>query len=1080
MSRLPPCGLAHGAGAQRAVTPSDGPRARDTVRFSLRASGPIALDLLGLTSTLRKMLAYVESIFTRPGAASPTRRLGRRLARITWLAAAARWCLATPLGVAAHSIVRTFFWKDLSGDQIDPTTLEPEARPVLRLTLLHVIVSLAALLVVPTWLDWPLTLPKGELAVDAYPVLGLAWLVVAVPIAWGALLVGAARANPWALGAALVFATYLWISALAGSPTRLPTLALGVYPTLLVLLMRSDGDDGGADGRAWPHLGRATMALGAGMLFAMACVYLLRLRALPWWGATLVGAAAWACALAATALLRSSWRATAPRFVRWLLLAVAGRAALWVIYALLRIALEPPADSAGAECFFAAAVAALLAPHVGRWQTVSALRATGLIGAVLSLATLGYLVDAGPARATVAFAMHLDGVRNYAWLVFYFMGAGIAFKLLTDTKGLARPLDALLPGRWLPAITLTTLVAVTLWSWLPTLSDHLAVSQGSRFWLELSQGWREAVSGIVWRETLATWRYAALVIAGVLLYLFAMRRLDRGAALRWTFLTILCFLAILEYNAEYWAFGRPPKPRSAFAVFLFGVWIVWLAYSVSARSASSRSARFPAPARTALFGGGLALFGVGLLHHGLVRPERLADEYFLLMYQGAVFVGVPYFLYIYATRKLRHAMPGWPPLIGAFVLGFAARWATHVLEKLTLVDFDGAAFRALLQSVLDEGVATGRLPVEVAPAHDAQALVWMVALATALRGYLGSRLRAGVLGVAAIYLGFGAAGLVDFPELPFVSPLARVAIAPLERFLQVTPHMLMVHACAVLVAMVATWCALSPRRAWLRGWGGAALAGATELALLLLTRAWGDDLVAAELHDAALLLVVVAAIVLAYFARLRLDAPGADEGADDDAGAHARRVPRAHVVVACGLVLLGVAAYSVEPLLGCAPSVHDVSEQLRVVLPRRWAHTSKRAAQASRPPTQEAASTSARGPLATWRRPDRDGLAHLELWPNDAPAGVKDAAARCLSRLDARASARGFMRPQPSSSSSAGGAFVRTYSLWPAKHAAEPAARTVVLGASSHRCWMLDAPLALDVRHHEAEVRALLRRERTR
>jgi len=614
-------------------------------------------------ASLRKLGHFLAALFP------PLARLWDRLA-----AAARRRLegplarLATPRGRAVADLVRQFFWNDYKSDRADLDRLGAEGAALLRPVFLA---SVACCIALPLAIAAPgPSLPASAVDGATQPVAiasVLLWLV-AVPLGWGALVAGAAGANRVALVVAL--APYLYFACL--SAIGLPPSLANVFAPVATLVAAAAAERRlGVDTR----IDRARGACACG----------------------LVGVGA---GIAVTAFTSLGNPAHGHRLLAGALLGVPLGALAWAT-GRRRVAPE------GAR-----------GPSLPRIATAVAALTFVQFALVVARGGLAQFAD----NSTMFFRLFV----GYLWPGWYFVGVGVIFGLLKTARTLTSAARILLPERWLTVLGLLVLAGAAVvfgarstGGWLTTvhapdwaLLDALAVRHWSARWLFTQPA---AILAAEWMAWVVVFDVVAVA------WLVVRRRLST-APLAWLAShTLLAWLVVYEYFWQQAGFTRSSS-HSAILLGTFAVWLLWLLHKLTLRLGRDSSPRWPSTARLAVGGGVLLLVLASVEARAAFGDARLSDEIFLYLFRGVIDVGLPYFLFVYAGRRLRALPLETPQVLGAFCLG-----AALVLPLSALDHWVAAGSLPALSAELDRRaqalLTTGALP----PIETVAPMGWLVA-----------------------------------------------------------------------------------------------------------------------------------------------------------------------------------------------------------------------------------------------------------------------------------------------------------------------------------------------------------------
>ncbi len=530
---------------------------------------------------------------------------------------------------AVIGTLRTAYWPDYSRDRLDWAQLPQEAVSMLR----PIFFAALALFIL---LPFAVGRPGGA---------GIAWegvskpvavwdmvvWLIALAVAWGCLLIGAASANRVAYPLALALFVYFH-----------------TYPALFSLP------------RSWWNLSIPAATLAAAYYAER------RLRRAP--GSWKTRFAAGASCLASGIMVSFPLFALTPLFRLGVIARVVGGlligGALW--WHFRRV--EP-----------------------ARVETVS-VRRTGrmprwalTVGGLVFLFWFTLVLRGGWKIAGQGVRSFFELWTGYLWPLWYLLGAGFIWFLLRRARALIQGLQEMVSAWLIVPVVLVFVLAGILITWsdwilsVETVRWPLPVWKAAEALCHFSSSW-------IWGHDLtaitAGWLRWVFAVDVLLLLHFAMvRRLSSRTAATVLFFTLLLGFSIYEYHRREFALAQSARP-SVFVLLLFALSILWLLYAAGVRRSLRGSAAWPVPARSAIFGA-LFLFILLDIHvRGAVGDPRATQLITWYLFRGIVDVGLPYFLFVYAASRTspKAALPV-PRLVGAFAVGGLVALLLNSLDR---------------------------------------------------------------------------------------------------------------------------------------------------------------------------------------------------------------------------------------------------------------------------------------------------------------------------------------------------------------------------------------------------------------
>lgn len=296
--------------------------------------------------------------------------------------------------------------------------------------------------------------------------------------------------------------------------------------------------------------------------------------------------------------------------------------------------------------------------------------------------------------------------NGYLWPVWYFIGIGIIFKLLKNSKIFAKAIKEGLPGKAFTPIVFLLIVLGTIVTWSESVIRVYDVNSSNKTLIEFvtapffnlynwSREWLWAKAD--WSQTAKTmrWVFAGEMVA--ILWMAAKRRLDSENMASLLYFTILSGFLIYEYNFQQFSFIRTPS-HSFILLGFFSVWLLWLFHRVGLKMSLETSPLFPSAGRLPIYGA-ILLFCLCEIHaRSALKDFNIMNKIFLIMFRGIIDVGLPYFLYVFATRRFKELPLKLSTIFGIFCLGAVLTLPFTILEKLALCGWSPAKLSELVNT----------------------------------------------------------------------------------------------------------------------------------------------------------------------------------------------------------------------------------------------------------------------------------------------------------------------------------------------------------------------------------------------
>jgi hypothetical protein len=818
---------------------------------------------LSLLTALQKLRYFLATTF--PALARslwPQRTLDRLAARYPRVAA---WVVRTRqslLGGHVEKAAGVFAVGEYSADVLDWAKLPREVVPLLRggVVLAGLLCLLLPLALV---LDWPAIPVEQILEVPDRGTVGgwdIGLWVVAMSLGWAALLAGTGVANRAAFLLALASFLYLNLANLGVLPKSFWTLLLpleGLVATVFTLTRHRPG----TRRDAW--LGLATALLAAA---ACGFVATISIPTAPWFR----GRIPVAIAVVGVPLGVTAWGLGRLLQRRGVVLHIA-----WVVVGL------------------------------------------GVLGVVAytSLAARGGFHFPAAGVAQVGTMM-----TGYLWPLYYFIGVGVVFKVLRQARTLQRAARELVPQGVAVPLTIAALVVASAVLWAPSVG--LTPGLGWPRWFVAGADLLASAFPFTWstsvgQRTTETMRWVVLALGVASVWASRQGRLNPRAVARVQVIVLVTWFAIAEYHFEMLGIARAPRV-SAVALLLFSIFVLWIMHRTMVRFVTGDSAAWPGPSRATLYVAALMFVLLPTHARGAMHDPRLSSEIVYYLFQGVLVFGVPYYLFVYATRRFVVLPLSPAAALAVFLSGGFLAALLVALDRAVVAGSVSEAWAYATQQVAD-GIAGRRaLPrTFILPTWwiVLRGVLVVASLLAAMR-LVRRRTRVMVMRPAAVVFGVIAlaAGLACFSnrplELPLMPTRVGMMVTPLRMSLWVDEAFIALQLSYLLPALVLAWAASFERSVRRTVWS---IAVAVMLHVAIQTGWPGGE---AWLRSSGIVAIVAAGgvcafLLLASAVRERLDdlltrkleADAGDEGLTDHllTRGEVRRVALAVCLAAVGL-----------------------------------------------------------------------------------------------------------------------------------------------------------------------------------
>lgn len=312
--------------------------------------------------------------------------------------------------------------------------------------------------------------------------------------------------------------------------------------------------------------------------------------------------------------------------------------------------------------------------------------------------------------------------NGYLWPIWYYIGVGIIFKLLKNARIISKAVQDLMPKRTFVPLALLAVASGLVVFWSPILSlaffpPH-PLAPVSALFIPVYKYYRSVLNDPTNIYTSEWMRWILGIDLFVIFWMIAKRKLTNENVGSLAYMTLLCWFFIAEYTFQISSFSHAPR-HSELLVTLFAVWLLWLFHTSILGICSESSRLWPAQGRQLLYSGFVCLCLLEIAARTTVQDYSVSNEIFLMMFRGIIDVGIPYFLFVFATRKLTTLPITTLRLFQALCLGAVFTIPMNILDKFAMTRGSVSSFMNLWKSEIELYGATGvistavpHLPVE--------------------------------------------------------------------------------------------------------------------------------------------------------------------------------------------------------------------------------------------------------------------------------------------------------------------------------------------------------------------------------
>ncbi len=590
-------------------------------------------------STIQKLRYFLAGVFpalSNSGGAG----FARWLERYPRVAGLRDRISTSAVGVSVRRLTSTFVLGHYAADDVDWAKLPNDALPVLRTTIVAAALLCLTVPLAATWI-WPLLSAQAITGAPGEPVAGWSvtlWLV-ALSLAWSCLLVGTAAANRLVFLPSVAVFLYFSAAMVAALPKSWWSLLAPAQAALAVVYSGTR-----LHRLRWGAFRELATAILAGALIAALAIVVIPTA--PWHRGRLVGAA---LAFGAPLGIGLTW--------------IARR---------LRRRQRSAAPALRTDVVAVAIVCANLL-------------------LLMSLAVRGGLTT--PAGGIQAWSIQMTG---YLWPLYFFIGAGVVFKVLRRTDTVQHVAQTLLPSSLFASLTFAILVVATLVPWVEPVLLTPAGPWPS--WVSGGASALYRVTSWLWasqllRYTMDTMKWVLLASLLVATSSLMRRRLTSGTMAGIFFVIAVVGFGVFEYHFQLTGFGRSPR-NTALSLLIFSALVLWLVHKTVLKRVFSTSRWWPQTGRVALYGAAL-MFVLLPIHARVAMHDRgLSNEIFLYLFLGVINFGLPYYLYLYASRRFAQLPLSPAAALGLFCLGALLAVPLIIADKSIVAGSLSAAWAA--------------------------------------------------------------------------------------------------------------------------------------------------------------------------------------------------------------------------------------------------------------------------------------------------------------------------------------------------------------------------------------------------
>lgn len=556
---------------------------------------------------------------------------------------------------AATPAIRRFYWKDYAQDRLVLERLPQGSLTILRPLFLATVALTVLLPLLSVFTKPAVDLTTLAGATGSAPVWSVYLWLLAAALAWGCILAGSAVCNR----IFFCFIAVIYITLLGATALFIPRSYTNALLPLAVFLALSFSESSLKKPGGFDRLISALVALAVG---APAGVYLLALTPLQPFFKPLVLESGMVIGGLLALSITTFCRGPRGRYLR----SNSKNGAAVRLTSLLR---QPLSISSSAR--------------------------------VLSSITLVFLITLICRGGASAFSGQLLSEMSlwngYLWPVWYFIGIGIVFKLIKNTKVLTKSIKEALPSSFYLPVVVLLIVASSALMWRNDLVNwslpyEFLSGISVPFYVGTKWYWSEPINSF--SAVVLKWFFLFVLIA--LVWLYAKKRLQADSASSLLYFSALSWFAVTEYMFQWLSFGRSAA-HSVILLTAFSMWLLWLFHTVGLEMSLQTSKTFPSIGRLAIFGS-IVLFALLEIHaRCAIKDYGVMNEIFLYMFRGIIDVGLPYFLYVFASRRFQQLPLKVGEIFRIFCAGALLTYPLNILDKLALGGWSLTGLNAVWQ-----------------------------------------------------------------------------------------------------------------------------------------------------------------------------------------------------------------------------------------------------------------------------------------------------------------------------------------------------------------------------------------------
>lgn len=603
------------------------------------------MDFLNIIATLRKFGNFLAGLF--PALAVLSNRIFEFLKLKDLNAFIQKYRDKPPLSAIAPIIDR-FFWKDYAKDRLEIEKIAPEMVPILKLVAL---ISVFLVFLMPLCLvfhDNPVKISLANGADSSAPAWSVwCWISVSA-FAWACLATGAAISNRLALVITSLGAVYTLGTCALFLPRSYWNISLSFSILLGIMISAKVLPMNSLKDKIGAVIASIISGAPTGLIVtALSPVHhYVKPYVLQWAGT--IGSVAGLLSLGTS---REKKEETQP--LRLFLLTITSTSLIYLISLVVRGGLSPVGD-----------------------QLLASIR----------------LCNA------------------YLWPIWYYIGVGIIYKLLKNARIITRAVQDLMPKRSFVPLALVALIAGLVIFWSPVIAlayfpPHPLAPLSWAF-LPIYQYYRSMLNDPTNIYTSEWMRWIFAIDLFVVAWMTSKRKLTNESVGSLAYFTLLGWFFIAEYTFQISSFSHAPR-HSEVLITLFAIWLLWLFHTSILEICSESSRLWPAQGRQLLYSGFVCLCLLEIAARTTVHDYGVSNEVFLMMFRGIIDVGIPYFLFVFATRRLKKLPISTLRLFQAFCLGAAFTFPINILDKFALSGGSVSGFLALWGTELELSRTTG-------------------------------------------------------------------------------------------------------------------------------------------------------------------------------------------------------------------------------------------------------------------------------------------------------------------------------------------------------------------------------------